>query len=155
MSSFEKQNQWHPWEEIHSCSHSRKPELPVTHSSTFSMWLSILFFPPLLIPRCQVSVMDFVGGGSKVAIPTTPLLLFFWFCSVNILAVYRIYLFNVLPLPEASVSESEDKPWTAVSCSCCLHVSSNVRFSPLSWVTWPLLSLPNIYIYIVSVTHYY
>ena len=36
-------NQWHPWGEILSYSHSRKPGLPITHSSPFSMWLSILF----------------------------------------------------------------------------------------------------------------
>ena len=36
-------NQRHSWE-IPSYSHSRKPDLPVTHSSPFSTWLRILFF---------------------------------------------------------------------------------------------------------------
>ena len=37
-------NQRHPWEEIMSYSHSRKPDLPVTHSSPSCTWLSVLFF---------------------------------------------------------------------------------------------------------------
>ena len=41
---FFNKNQRHPWEEIMSYSHSRKPDLPVTHSSLLSTWLSILFF---------------------------------------------------------------------------------------------------------------
>ena len=45
-----------------SYSHSRKPVLPVTHSSPLSTWLSVLFFfPPPLKPRCQGRVMGFVG----------------------------------------------------------------------------------------------
>ena len=35
---------WHPLEEILSYSHSRKPDLPVTHFSPFSTWLSVLLF---------------------------------------------------------------------------------------------------------------
>ena len=41
---FFNKNQLHPWEEILSYSHSRKPDLPVTHSSRLSTWLSVLFF---------------------------------------------------------------------------------------------------------------
>ena len=37
-----------------SYSHSRKPDLPVTHSSPLSTWLSVLFFfSSPLKPRCQ------------------------------------------------------------------------------------------------------
>ena len=39
----------------------------------FSTWLSILLFfflSPLLKPRCQGSVMGFVGGGGYIAIAT-------------------------------------------------------------------------------------
>ena len=54
-----------------SYSHSRKPDLPVTHSSPLSTWLSVLFvFPPLLKPSCQGRVMGFVGGGGNIAITT-------------------------------------------------------------------------------------
>ena len=41
---FFTKNQRHPWEQIMSYSHSRKPDLPVTHSSPLSTWLSVLFF---------------------------------------------------------------------------------------------------------------
>ena len=34
----------YPWEEILSYSNRRKPDLPVTHSSPFSTWLSVLLF---------------------------------------------------------------------------------------------------------------
>ena len=37
-------SEWHPWGEILSYSYSRKPDLPVTHSSPFSTWVSVLFF---------------------------------------------------------------------------------------------------------------
>ena len=40
---FLKKQRLH-WEEIMSYSHSRKPDLPVTHSSPLSTWLIILFF---------------------------------------------------------------------------------------------------------------
>ena len=42
-------NQRHPWEEIMSYNHSHEPDLPITHSSPFSMWLSVLFF--FFLPR--------------------------------------------------------------------------------------------------------
>ena len=54
-----------------SDSHSRKPDLPVTDSSPFSTWLSILFFfAPQLKPRCQGRVIGFVGDGGYIAIVT-------------------------------------------------------------------------------------
>ena len=55
-----------------SYSHSRKPDLPVTHFSPLSTWLSVLFFffPPPLKPRCQGRVMSLVGGGGNIAIAT-------------------------------------------------------------------------------------
>ena len=37
-------NQRHPWEEITSYTHSRQSDLPVTHSSPLSTWLSVLLF---------------------------------------------------------------------------------------------------------------
>ena len=42
MSSIFKK--LHPREEVLSYSHSRKPDLPVTHFSPLSTWLNILFF---------------------------------------------------------------------------------------------------------------
>ena len=40
---FLKKSQRHPWEEFLSCSHSRKPDLPVTQPLPSSTWLSVLF----------------------------------------------------------------------------------------------------------------
>ena len=81
------ENQRHPWEEIMSYSHSRKPYLPVTHSSPLSTWLSVLLF--FFLPRwnhaaCQGRVVGFVGGGGVIAIATAlppPSLVY---CIVNI-----------------------------------------------------------------------
>ena len=68
---FFNKNQRHPWEEKKSYSHSRKPDLPVAHSSPLSTWPSIpSFFPSPLIPRCQGRVMGFVRGGGNIAIAT-------------------------------------------------------------------------------------
>ena len=67
-----------------SYSHSRKPDLPVTHSSPLSMWLSVLFFfPNPLNPRCKRRVMGFVGGAGNIAI-TTALPHQSVYCIVNI-----------------------------------------------------------------------
>ena len=67
-------------------SHSRKPDLPVTHFSPFSTWLSVLlfFFSPLLKPRCQGRVTCFVGGGGNIAIATAKPPSFCVYCVVNI-----------------------------------------------------------------------
>ena len=51
-------------------SHSRKPDLPVTHFSPFSTWLSVLFFFFSPAKTTQGRVMGFVGGGGKIAIST-------------------------------------------------------------------------------------
>ena len=67
-----------------SYSRSRKPDLPVAHSSPLSTWLSILFFSPPLKPFCQGRVRGFVGGGGNIAtstaLPPSP----FVYCIVNI-----------------------------------------------------------------------
>ena len=64
-------------------SHSRQPDLPVTHFSLFSTWLSVLsFYPHPLKPRCQGRVMGFVGGGGIIAITT--LVPHSVYCIVNI-----------------------------------------------------------------------
>ena len=82
---FFNKNQRHPWEEIMSYSHSRKPDLPVTRSSPLRTWLSILlFFSPPLKPRCQGRVMGFVGGGDNIAIATALPPSSFVHCIVNI-----------------------------------------------------------------------
>ena len=73
MSSLFLKKQWHPLGEIQSYSHSRKPDLLVTHSSPFSTTLSILLFffrPTPVKPHCQGRVMGFVGGGGNIAIAT-------------------------------------------------------------------------------------
>ena len=69
-----------------SYSHSRMPDLPVTHSSPLSTWLSVLlnFFPPPLKPHCQGRVMGFVGGGGNIAITTALPPSSFVYCIVNI-----------------------------------------------------------------------
>ena len=68
-----------------SYSHRFKPDLPVTHSSPLSTWLSALFFSPSqLKPRCQGRVMGFVGGGGNIAIATALPPSFFVYCIVNI-----------------------------------------------------------------------
>ena len=78
-------NQGHPWEEILSYSHSRKPDLPVTHSSPFSSWLSVLFFfPPLVKPHRQGRVMCFVGGSGNIAVATALPPSSFVYCIINI-----------------------------------------------------------------------
>ena len=70
MSSSFVNNQRDPGEEIQSCSHSRKPNLSVTHFSLFSTWLGLLFFPPLLEPSYQGWVIFFFGDGVTIDIPT-------------------------------------------------------------------------------------
>ena len=69
-----------------SYSHSRKPDLPVTHSSPLSMWLSVLFFfSGPLKPCCKGRVMGFVGGGGNIAITTAlPLSSFVYCCKHQI-----------------------------------------------------------------------
>ena len=68
-----------------SYSHSRNLDLPVTHSSPLSTWLSILFFfSSPLKPRCQGRVMGFVGGGGNIAIATALPPSSFEYCIVNI-----------------------------------------------------------------------
>ena len=104
--------------------HSRKPDLTVTHSSPLSTWLSVLFFfsSPPLKPRCQGTVMGFLGGAGNVAIATALPLSSFVYCIVNFkIIVYRFSLSRFLWLPEASVSGCGDKPWPAASCTCCLQ----------------------------------
>ena len=60
-----------PREEIMSCSHSRKPDLPVTHSSPFSTWLSVLlFFFSLAKNILSGQGYGFVGGGGNIAFAT-------------------------------------------------------------------------------------
>ena len=83
--NFFLKKKWHPFEEIMSNSHSRKPDLPVTHSSPLSTWLSVLFFfAPPLKPRCQGRVMGFVGGGGNIELATAIPPSSFWYCIVNI-----------------------------------------------------------------------
>ena len=68
-----------------SNSHSRKPDLPVTHSSPVSTCLAYSsFFPPSLKPRCQGRVMGFDGGGGNIAIATALPSSSFVYCIVNI-----------------------------------------------------------------------
>ena len=68
-----------------SYSHSREPDLPVTHSSPLRTWLSILFFfHPSLKQRCHGRVMGFVGGGGNIAIATALPPSSLEFCIVNI-----------------------------------------------------------------------
>ena len=82
---FFNKNKWHPWEEIMSYSHSCKPDLPVTHSSPLSTWLSILlFFFSLLKPCCQGRVVGFVGAGGNIAITTALTTSSSVHCIVNI-----------------------------------------------------------------------
>ena len=85
----------------------RKPDLPVTHSSPFSTWLSAIFFPAALKPRCQGRVMGFFGDGVNIAIALP------YSSSVCLLycknqSVYGISLSIFLCLPEASVSRREN-----------------------------------------------
>ena len=52
-------NHRHPWEEILSYSHSREPDLPVSHFSPFSMWLSVLSYfssPAKTMPAWQAGL---------------------------------------------------------------------------------------------------
>ena len=69
-----------------SYSHSCKPDIPITHSSHLSMWLSMLFsfFPPPLKPHCQVGFMGSVGDGCNIAITTALPPQSFVYCNVNI-----------------------------------------------------------------------
>ena len=67
-----------------SYSHSRKPDLPVTHSYPLSTWLSMLFFFFLPCQNHAVRVMGFVGDGGNIVIATTLPPSFFVYCIVNI-----------------------------------------------------------------------
>ena len=83
--------------EILSYSHSRKRDLPVTHSSLLCAWLSIhsffLYTKTTLLGHCY----GFVGGEGKIAIVTALPLLIFVFIVFKY-SVYGIYssLFFVL-----------------------------------------------------------
>ena len=77
-------SQWYPWEEIMSYSHRRKSDIPVTHSSPLSTWLSILFFFFFPVKTTQGRFMGFVGGGDNIAIATALPPSSFMYCIVNI-----------------------------------------------------------------------
>ena len=52
-------------------SYSRKPDLPITHSSPLSTWLSkLFFFSSPAKTTLSGRVMGFVGGGGNIAIAT-------------------------------------------------------------------------------------
>ena len=54
-----------------SYSHSRKQDLPVTHSSPLSVWFSVLFFFSSPAETTLLGQgMGFVGGGGNIAIAT-------------------------------------------------------------------------------------
>ena len=103
-------------------SHSRKLDLPVTHSSPLSMWLIVLFFFPF------PAKITLSGHGSgfrwwrrqhcQCNCPT-PIIVCVLYCKHQI--VYGFSLAHFLWLPEASASGCGDKPWPESSCTCCLQ----------------------------------
>ena len=65
---FFLKSQRHPWGECLSYSHSRKLNLPVTHSCPFIVrGLAYSFFPRPLKPHCQGRVMGFISGGINIS----------------------------------------------------------------------------------------
>ena len=112
-----------------SYSHSRKPDLPVTHSSPFSTWLSVLlFFFLTLNSHCQGRVMGFVGGCGSIAIATA-LPPYFVCCLVNIkiefMDFFYLFFYACLKLRflDVETNPGQRHPVTAV----CRILCSNVR----------------------------
>ena len=67
-----------------SYSHSRNPDLPVTHSSPLSTWLSVLFlFSSPTKTTLSGQCYGFVGGSGNIVIATA-LPSFFLYCIINI-----------------------------------------------------------------------
>ena len=112
-----------------SYSHSRKPDLPVTHSSPLSTWLSILlFFSPPLKPRCQGRVLGFVGGSGNneiaTALPPSSLV----YCIQNIkqfMDILYVIFYGCLRLRFLDV-ETNPGPRRPVPAVCRI-LCSNVR----------------------------
>ena len=77
-------NQRHYWEEVLSYSHSRKPNLPVTHSSPFSKWLIILLFLILSCKNHGVRAGLWILLVEAVTLPSQLLYPHHSFCIVNI-----------------------------------------------------------------------
>ena len=115
-------NQRHPWEEIMSYSHSRKPDLPATHSTLLSTWLSYsTIFSSTAKTTLSRQGYGFCWWRRKHCHRNCPTLIIacVLYCKHQI--VYGFSLFHFLWLPEASVSGCGDKSWPAASCTSCLQ----------------------------------
>ena len=77
--------------------HSLKPDLPVTHSSSLCMWLSVLSFFSLLQPRCYDRVAGFVGGGNIAIVTAPPLLNFVLHCASIFISLWFLFIFFFMP----------------------------------------------------------
>ena len=106
-------NQLHPWGENLSYSRSRKPDLSATHSSPFSIWLSVIyFFPQPLKPHCHDRVTSFVGGDGKIAMQLPyPHLLCIVLLTSNSLRIFFILFYMLSGCAVCRI--------LSVALSCC------------------------------------
>ena len=103
-----------------SYSHSRKPDLPVTHSSPLCTSLST---PSVHHCNCP-----------------TPIIACVLYCKHQIIYEFSLSYFSWLP--DDSVSGCGVKPWPAASCACCLQNTLEMCGAwPGTLVTWLRLSL--------------
>ena len=76
-----------------SYSHSRKPDLPETHSSPLCTWLSVLcFFAPAKTTLLGQGYVFFVGGGNIAIVTALPLLNFVLHCVQIFISLWFIYI---------------------------------------------------------------
>ena len=114
-------------------SYSRKPDLPVSHSSPLSTWLSVLIiFSSTAKTTLSGQGYGFVGGGGNIAIATALSPSSFVYCIVNIkqfMEFLYLIFYACLRLRFLDV-ETNPGPRRPVS-AVCIIICSNVR--GLAW----------------------
>ena len=108
-------------------SHSRKPDRPVTNSSPFSMWLSVLFF--FSFPaKTTLSGQGYgsVGGGGNIAIATA-LPPSFVYCIVNIKQFMDFLYHNIYAFMRLRFLDVETNLARGVQFLMSAEYSNNVR----------------------------
>ena len=111
-----------------SYSHSRNPDLPITHSSPISMWLGVLFFSSPAKTTLSCRVIGFVGGGGNIAIETTLPPSYF---------VYGISLSYYLCLPQASINNRLHKKMWSLTRAGGVHGLLSADYSVVMCGAWP------------------
>ena len=126
-------NQRHSWEGFQSCSHSRKPDLPVTQHLPSSTWLSVLFhffssFPLFFFSPAKTTLLGQGYGFSwwRRYIATVSALLLYSYCCINIFIAYgysKLYSCLRLRFPDVETNPGPRRP---VAASCRI-LCGNVR----------------------------